>query len=124
MKIAMTHVDLPNESKGGVAFQAHYLANILVERGHDVTMFTFSPVYPDCRYSVHQYPISPQLRRLQAFVFAVHLAKTIFLGLILSILMGTTICFGDTILKSALFMVRPKTKPSQHSGCAVASTRW
>jgi glycosyltransferase involved in cell wall biosynthesis len=80
MKIAMTHVDLPNESKGGVAFQAHYLANILVERGHDVTMFTFSPVYPDCRYSVHQYPISPQLRRLQAFVFAVHLAKTDFSG--------------------------------------------
>lgn len=64
MKIAMTHVDLPNESKGGVAFQAHYLANAIVDRGHDVTMFTFSPVYADCHYRVHQYPISPQLRRL------------------------------------------------------------
>ena len=78
MKIAMTHADLPNESKGGVAFQAHYLANELVERGHDVTMFTFSPAYADCRYRVHQYSIPPRLRRLQAFVLAARLAKTDF----------------------------------------------
>lgn len=78
MKIAMTHVDLPNESRGGVAFQAHYLANALVDRGHSVTMFTFSPIYADCRYQVHQYLIPPQLRRLKAFVFAARLSGTNF----------------------------------------------
>ncbi len=78
MKIAMTHVDLPNESKGGVAFQAHYLSNALVERGHDVTMFTFSPSYAECLYRVHQYSIAPQLRSLNAFLLAIRLAQTDF----------------------------------------------
>lgn len=80
MKIAMLHVDLPNESKGGVAFQAHYLANVLVQRGHDVTMFTFSPAYADCRYQVNQYSVSPRLHRWQAFIFAARLANTDFSG--------------------------------------------
>ncbi|CAN1212338.1 Glycosyltransferase family 1 protein [Tumidithrix helvetica PCC 7403] len=78
MKIAMTHVDLPNESKGGVAFQAHYLANVLVERGHDVTMFTFSPWFEECRYQVHQYAIAPKLKKFHAFLLAGNLAKTDF----------------------------------------------
>lgn len=78
MKIAMTHVDLPNESKGGVAFQVHYLANTLVERGHDVTLFTFSPAYADCRYRVRQYPITSRVRRFKAFLLAGHLARTDF----------------------------------------------
>lgn len=80
MKIAMIHADLPNESKGGVAFQAHYLANELVSRGHEVTMFTFSPHYEDCLYQVHQYPISPKIRKLQPFVLAYHLSLTNFHG--------------------------------------------
>ena len=80
MKIAMIHVDLPNESKGGVAFQAHYLANALVDRGHDVTMFTFSPVYEECLYKVHQYAIAPKLRKFQSFLFAYHLGRTDFSG--------------------------------------------
>jgi phosphatidyl-myo-inositol alpha-mannosyltransferase len=78
MKIAMTHVDLPNESKGGVAFQAHYLANALVDRGHHVTMFTLSPSDADCRYHVHQFTIPPRLRRFKAFIFATYLARTDF----------------------------------------------
>lgn len=78
MKIAMTHVDLPNESRGGVAFQAHYLANALVDRGHEVTMFTFSPAYADCCYQVYQYCLPSQMRRLKAFVFATRLASTNF----------------------------------------------
>jgi phosphatidyl-myo-inositol alpha-mannosyltransferase len=78
MKIAMTHVDLPNESKGGVAFQAHYLANALVDHGHDVTMFTFSPWFAECRYQVHQYSMNPKLRKLHAFLLAGNLAKTDF----------------------------------------------
>jgi glycosyltransferase involved in cell wall biosynthesis len=78
MKIAMTHVDLPNESKGGVAYQAHYLANALSERGHEVTMFTFSPKYPECRYEVHQFVLSPKLKRFHAFFLALKLLKTDF----------------------------------------------
>lgn len=78
MKIAMTHVDLPNESKGGVAFQAHYLANALVDSGHEVTMFTFSPWFEECRYKVHQFPMNPKLRKLHAFLLAAKLAKTDF----------------------------------------------
>jgi phosphatidyl-myo-inositol alpha-mannosyltransferase len=81
MKIAMTHVNLPNESKGGVAFQSHYLANTLVTRGHDVTMFTFSPPYADCLYKVHQYPIALKNRKLQPFLpflFAYNLSRTSF----------------------------------------------
>ena len=80
LKIAMTHVDLPNESKGGVAHQVHYLANALSDRGHDVTLFTFSPAYAECRYRVHRYAVSPRLRRLQSFVFAARLARTDFSG--------------------------------------------
>ncbi len=80
MKIAMTHVALPNESKGGVAHQVHSLANVLAERGHEVTMFTFSPPYAECRYRVHQYstrrlPRNPSWR---TFLFAARLARTDF----------------------------------------------
>jgi phosphatidyl-myo-inositol alpha-mannosyltransferase len=78
MKIAMTHVDLPNESKGGVAFQSHYLANTLVTRGHDVTMFTFSPLYSDCLYKVYQYPVALKNCKLQPFLLAYYLARTSF----------------------------------------------
>jgi len=78
MKIAMTHVDLPNESKGGVAHQVHYLANVLADRGHDVTMFTCSPAYAECHYRVQQYPAWSRLRRFQTFTFAVRLARTDF----------------------------------------------
>ncbi len=78
MKIAMTHVDLPNESKRGVAQQAHHMANTLVKRGHDVTMFSFSPAFADCLYQVHQYPKAPRFRKLSPFVFAAALAKTDF----------------------------------------------
>ena len=80
MKIAMTHVDLPNETKGGVAAQAHALANALSDRGHDVTMFTFSPAYADCRYLVHQFPQNRRIRRLASFQFASSLARTDFSG--------------------------------------------
>ncbi len=81
MKIALTHADLPNESKGGVAFQVHYLANALVDRGHDVTLFTFSPAWPECRYQVHSFPKPPApLKRLYSFALAARLARTDFGG--------------------------------------------
>lgn len=79
MKIAMTHVDLPNESKGGVAHQVHYLANTLAERGHDVTMFTFSPPFAECRYHVHQYsPGRVRANSWRTFLLAYRLARTDF----------------------------------------------
>lgn len=80
MKIAMIHADLPNESTGGVAFQAHYLANKLVNAGHDVTMFTFSPHYQDCLYRVHQYPNTLRISKFQPFLLAFHLSRTNFAG--------------------------------------------
>jgi phosphatidylinositol alpha-mannosyltransferase len=78
LRIAMTHIDLPNQARGGVAFQVHYLANALVERGHDVTMFTFSPAYAECRYRVHQYARVPRQRRLWRPVLAARFARTDF----------------------------------------------
>jgi phosphatidyl-myo-inositol alpha-mannosyltransferase len=82
MKIAMAQHDLPNQSKGGVSYQAHYLANALSDRGHQVTMFTFSPSYPDCHYQVHQYvlpwSLPPALQGLKSFLFAGYLAQTDF----------------------------------------------
>ncbi|NNE34454.1 MAG: glycosyltransferase family 4 protein [Rhodothermales bacterium] len=78
MKIAMTHADLPNETKGGVAYQAHYMANALIDRGHDVTMFTFSPAFDECKYPVHQLGPRRFPRRLQSFEFAGALARTDF----------------------------------------------
>lgn len=78
MKIAITHVDLPNESRGGVAYQVHYLANELASRGHNVTMFTFSPHFTDCLYKVHRYALAPKLRRFQSFFLAAFLSRTDF----------------------------------------------
>ncbi len=79
MKIAMSSPDLPNESKGGATFQVHYLANALVERGHEVTIFTFSPADDTCLYQVRQYRRPPQqLRRFQSFILAGYLATTNF----------------------------------------------
>jgi glycosyltransferase involved in cell wall biosynthesis len=42
MRIAMLHVDLPPESRGGVAHQVARLSEALVNRGHDVTVFSFT----------------------------------------------------------------------------------
>lgn len=78
-KIALTHVDLPNESKGGVAHQAHFLANVLTDRGHDVTMFSFSPRWDECRYPVHQYPAA-RVGKFKPIAFARELARTDFSG--------------------------------------------
>jgi len=80
MKIATAHVDLPNETKGGVAAQAHYLANALTDRGHEVTMFTFSPSFPECRYRVHQFTRPKQLRKVSSFLLAARLKQTDFSG--------------------------------------------
>ena len=78
MKIALCHCDLPNQSKGGVAHVVHDMANAFVERGHDVTMFTFSPRYDDCRYDVHTFPNPPRIKRFMSVAQGINLAKTDF----------------------------------------------
>ena len=78
MKIALTHLDLPNESKGGVAYQVHYMANNLAHRGHDVTMYTFSPAYAECRYKVHTLPRPRLPRQLMSIGFAARIGQIDF----------------------------------------------
>lgn len=75
MKIALIHADLPNETKGGVAYVVHYLGNALIQQGHEVTVFSYSPHYSECLYKVHQVNGGQRNRRFQAFSFAYHLSK-------------------------------------------------
>jgi phosphatidylinositol alpha-mannosyltransferase len=78
MKIAMSNAFLPTDEQAGVAFQVHYLANALVRRGHDVTVFSFSPRPADAAYAVHQYRPIPRLRKFYPFLLAWELARTDF----------------------------------------------
>src|SRR5205085_6781383 len=80
LRLALTHVDLPNESNGGVAHQVHSLANALSDRGHSVTVFTFSPKFDRCRYDVRQFPAPRLPRKLYPFSLAWNLARTNFSG--------------------------------------------
>lgn len=57
MRIAMLHIDLPPATKGGVAYQAHRLSNVLFARGHDVVVHTLSEPPSDARYDVEQIPL-------------------------------------------------------------------
>jgi glycosyltransferase involved in cell wall biosynthesis len=54
LRIAQFHVNLPQAGRkvGGVEVFVHRLANRLVDRGHDVTVFTFGERPPDARYTV------------------------------------------------------------------------
>ncbi len=52
MKIALICAFLPSGSKIGVGYQVHYLANQLVQRGHDVTVFSREKASPDSLYKV------------------------------------------------------------------------
>jgi glycosyltransferase involved in cell wall biosynthesis len=58
----MSSYYLPSESKMGVGYQAHALANALVTRGHDVTMFS-SCGHPDgALYRTELIPVTGRLR--------------------------------------------------------------
>lgn len=78
LRIALLHADLPNESKGGVAHQSHHLANCYVSRGHEVTMFTFSPAYEECTYVVETLPRPRLPRAADAFGYAFALNRVDF----------------------------------------------
>jgi phosphatidylinositol alpha-mannosyltransferase len=68
LKVAMVHRDLPCvPDRGGVSYHVHYLANHLVERQHEVTIFSTDPKPRDAKYQVHQIQIAPSLRRSKLF---------------------------------------------------------
>ena len=77
MKIAISSLYLPGSSKIGTGFQVHHFANHLVERGHEVTVF--SPDLPgeDARYTYAHVDPGPSLR---TFRFAWRLRKVDFSG--------------------------------------------
>jgi phosphatidylinositol alpha-mannosyltransferase len=62
LKIAMASYYLPSESKIGVGYWAHAYANILVERGHDVTMLSPCSRPDGALYRHHHLPMSGSCR--------------------------------------------------------------
>jgi glycosyltransferase involved in cell wall biosynthesis len=67
VKIAITSLYLPSESKIGVGYQVHYLANELTRRGHGVTVFS------QCRKpagALYEVEVIESGRRLRTFSFA------------------------------------------------------
>jgi phosphatidylinositol alpha-mannosyltransferase len=78
MRIALTNAFLPSEQPSGVPFQVHYLANALVTRGHDVTVFSFSPRPTDALYAFHQFQRPRLPSKFFPFFMAACLARTDF----------------------------------------------
>jgi phosphatidylinositol alpha-mannosyltransferase len=74
MRIAMLHVDLPTESRGGVAHQVSRLSDVLARRGADVTVFTLSPPPAGVAYRVERLPIPRPARGRAARLASVPLA--------------------------------------------------
>jgi glycosyltransferase involved in cell wall biosynthesis len=77
MKIAITSLYLPSGSKQGVGYVVHYLANELVKRGHDVTVFSQCGPSADSLYRVN---FVQARARLATFGFAWDLRKIDFSG--------------------------------------------
>jgi len=77
MKIAITSLYLPSNSKIGVGYQVHYMANELVKRGHQVTVFSQSGRSPD---SLYESVVVPTGGSLRTFGFAWNLRKQNFDG--------------------------------------------
>ncbi len=72
MNIAIASNYLPSGSKIGVGYQVHYLANELVKRGHEVTVFSATGLSPDSLYNVEVIPVGSRLR---TFGFAWNLRR-------------------------------------------------
>ncbi|MCS6777679.1 MAG: glycosyltransferase family 4 protein [Chloroherpetonaceae bacterium] len=77
MRIAMVSRYLPSGSKIGVGYQVHLLANGLVERGHQVTVFSQCSACADARYETVTVPVGARLR---TFRFAWNLRRADFSG--------------------------------------------
>jgi phosphatidylinositol alpha-mannosyltransferase len=77
MKIAISSLYLPSNSKIGVGYQVHYMANELVKRGHQVTVFSQSGRSEDSLYDAVAVPNGDRFR---TFGFAWNLRKQNFDG--------------------------------------------
>lgn len=74
----MTNAFLPSEQQSGVPFQVHHLANALVDRRIDVTVYSFSPRPADARYDTVVFPRPKLPTRYYPFFMAYRLATTDF----------------------------------------------
>ncbi len=80
LRIAMISYYLPSESKIGVGYQVHALANELADRGHEVTVLSACPPVPGARYghrlvlprgNLRTFRFATQLRRLDLSTYDV-----------------------------------------------------
>ena len=63
MRIAMVMSYLPvRADRGGVSYQVHALANLLVERGHTVVVYSVDDRPGDARYEVRTLPLPRRVR--------------------------------------------------------------
>lgn len=62
LNIAMISLYLPGDSKIGSGYQAHYMANALVKRGHRVTMFSPDRPPDDALYDHRRVDPGPRLK--------------------------------------------------------------
>ncbi len=62
LRIAITSLYLPGSSKIGTGYQTHGFANAMVQRGHDVTVFSPDAPGPDARYGYRHVDPGPSLR--------------------------------------------------------------
>lgn len=69
MNIALTSFYLPSVDKIGVGYQAHYMANALVRRGHGVTMYSPAPRCEEALYE-HRQVAAGRRFRLHGFAWA------------------------------------------------------
>jgi glycosyltransferase involved in cell wall biosynthesis len=77
MNIAMISLYLPSETKMGVGYQAHAMANGFVARGHSVTMFSACAKPDGALYDYQRVDVGSSLR---TFRFAWNLRKIDFSG--------------------------------------------
>lgn len=77
LRIAVISYYLPSDSKIGVGFQTHALANALAGRGHDVTMYSACPPVPGARYD---HVLVAPTGALRTFRFATALRRIDFSG--------------------------------------------
>lgn len=75
LNIALNSFYLPSVDKIGVGYQAHYMANALVRRGHAVTMFSPAPRCGDALYEHRQLDAG---RRFRLNGFAVAMRRVDF----------------------------------------------
>lgn len=75
MRIAMAASVLPSDNKNGAGYQAHYLANALVRRGHFARLWSMSPKPESALY---EHTVVPRSPRLTIWAYAYHLRTQSF----------------------------------------------